>query len=150
MTTARRATEVVIREARAEDAARIAELSTQLGYPATEEQVTRRFAVLPGDGRHAIYVAEVDGRVAGWTHVGLSLLLESDLQAEVNALVVDEEQRGRAIGAQLMERAEEWARERGCVAVRLRSNVIRERAHAFYERLGYKVIKTQKAFRKEL
>ena len=32
----------------------------------------------------------------------------------------------------------------------LRSNVIRERAHAFYERHGYTHVKTQKAFRKQL
>jgi hypothetical protein len=32
----------------------------------------------------------------------------------------------------------------------VRSNVIRERAHAFYERHGYIHFKTQKAFRKPL
>jgi hypothetical protein len=32
----------------------------------------------------------------------------------------------------------------------LRSNVIREKAHAFYEKLGYRLIKTQKCFRKGL
>ena len=54
------------------------------------------------------------------------------------------------IGKLLMERAEMWAREHGCKIVSLRSNVIRERAHAFYERLGYKHVKTQKSFRKVL
>ena len=49
-----------------------------------------------------------------------------------------------------MQRAEEWAREKGCATVGVRSNVIRERAHAFYERIGYKHIKTQKSFHKEL
>lgn len=144
------AREVLVREARAGDAQRIAELSGQLGYPATPEEVTRRFADIPRDGRHVIYVAQIEGRVAGWTHVSIGTLLEADRQAEVNALVVDEAHRGRKIGERLMEYAEAWARGKKCVAVRLRSNVIRERAHRFYERLGYEVIKTQKAFHKKL
>ena len=32
----------------------------------------------------------------------------------------------------------------------VRSNVIRERAHQFYERTGYEHYKTQKSFRKPL
>jgi GNAT superfamily N-acetyltransferase len=50
----------------------------------------------------------------------------------------------------LLARAERWAREKGCRAIGLRSNVIRDRAHAFYERHGYKHVKTQKSFRKDL
>jgi GNAT superfamily N-acetyltransferase len=50
----------------------------------------------------------------------------------------------------LLSRAEEWARENGCRAIGLRSNAIRDRAHAFYERHGYAHVKTQKAFRKQL
>jgi GNAT superfamily N-acetyltransferase len=50
----------------------------------------------------------------------------------------------------LLDRAEMWAREKGFSATSLRSNVIRERAHAFYERQGYEHTKTQKSFRKKL
>jgi len=39
---------------------------------------------------------------------------------------------------------------KSCRAIGLRSNVIRERARAFYERHGYQHFKTQKAFRKDL
>ena len=46
--------------------------------------------------------------------------------------------------------AEAWARERGCLAVRVRSNVVRERAHAFYRREGFREIKTQQVLEKEL
>ena len=65
-------------------------------------------------------------------------------------LVVDERYRSQAIGPLLLARAEKWARKKGCCAIGLRSNVIRDRAHAFYERHGYKHIKTQKAFHKDL
>jgi len=36
------------------------------------------------------------------------------------------------------------------VNMSVRSNVIRDRAHKFYERQGYEHCKTQKAFRKRL
>jgi catechol 2,3-dioxygenase-like lactoylglutathione lyase family enzyme len=39
----------------------------------------------------------------------------------------------------------------GCEMMRVRSNVIRERAHRFYtERLGYEVVKQQMVFGKTL
>jgi hypothetical protein len=37
-----------------------------------------------------------------------------------------------------------------CEGMSVRSNVIRERAHVFYERNGYEHYKTQKSFRKQL
>ncbi len=86
----------------------------------------------------------------GWVHVGVSHLLESDIRAEVNGLIVAEGQRSAGAGAKLLEAAEEWARRRGCRGMNVRSNVIRERAHRFYERQGYEHYKTQKAFRKAL
>jgi len=50
----------------------------------------------------------------------------------------------------LVEAAEEWAVMRGLDVMSLRSNFLRVEAHAFYEHLGYKVVKTQNAFRKRL
>lgn len=86
----------------------------------------------------------------GWVHVEERRLIESEPRAEINGLVVDETCRSRGVGRVLLEHAEQWARERGFRSVVLRSNVIRGRAHAFYERLGYQVFKTQKVFRKPL
>jgi len=142
--------EVTIRPARAEDAGRVAVLSGQLGYPASEEDIRRRLAAIERDGRGAVYVAEADGQAIGWVHVYSAPQLESDPHAEIGGLVVDEAHRGRGVGQMLMRKAEEWAREHGCREVRVRSNVIREQAHVFYERIGYSNIKTQKAFRKAL
>lgn len=88
--------------------------------------------------------------MAGWAHVFLLLSVQSDLRVEVAALVVDEACRGLGVGKALMRHTEEWAVEQGCAAVSLRSNVIREGAHRFYQGLGYAVVKTQHAFRKKL
>jgi GNAT superfamily N-acetyltransferase len=99
-----------------------------------------------------VYVAETADAagIVGWVHVSVSHLLESDVRAEVNGLVVAEGQRSAGAGAKLLEAAEEWARKRGCRGMNVRSNVIRERAHKFYVRQGYEHYKTQKAFRKPL
>ena len=141
---------VRIRAAIEADAARIAELSGQLGYPSTREEILRRMRSLaPAD--HALMVAETPvGEVIGWVHVSVNPLVESDLRAEINGLVVAEGQRSLGAGRLLLEEAERWARERSCQTVSLRSNVIRDRAHKFYERNGYQHYKTQKAFRKVL
>jgi GNAT superfamily N-acetyltransferase len=142
-----------IRKARRGDAERIAQLTGELGYPATAAQIATRLRQLTPASKHAVFVAETDDADAGligWLHVSVSHLLESDIRAEVNGLIVAEGQRSAGAGAQLLDAAEEWARRRGCRGMNVRSNVIRERAHGFYERHGYEHYKTQKAFRKAL
>jgi GNAT superfamily N-acetyltransferase len=142
-----------IRKARAKDAERIARLSGELGYPATAAQIATRLRQLKPASKHAVFVAEspdTAGGLVGWLHVSVSHLLEGDIRAEVNGLIVAEGQRSAGAGATLLEAAEQWARRHGCRAMNVRSNVIRERAHGFYERHGYEHYKTQKAFRKPL
>jgi GNAT superfamily N-acetyltransferase len=140
-----------IRRARRGDAPRIAELSGQLGYPATAAQIAQRLRELKPAAQHAVFVADLPGRgIAGWVHVSVAHLVDSELRAEVNGLVVGEGQRSMGAGARLLEAAVVWARKRRCKSMSVRSNVIRERAHKFYERQGYEHYKSQKAFRKPL
>jgi GNAT superfamily N-acetyltransferase len=142
---------VKIRRAKSKDAARIAELSGQLGYPAKAEEIVQRLQKIKPVTQHAVLVAEsANLRVIGWVHVSVQPLIEVALRAEVNALVVDGEERSRGAGALLLRSAEEWARKRGCKSMSVRSNVVRERAHQFYLRNGYEHHKTQKAFRKAI
>jgi GNAT superfamily N-acetyltransferase len=143
--------EVKIRPARSADAQKIAVLSGQLGYPATTAQMRERLLGIKPASQHAVFVAESakDG-VIGWVHVSRQPLLEVEIRAEVNGLVVAEGQRSLGAGAWLLVAAEDWARIHGCKSMSVRSNVIRERAHKFYERNGYEHYKTQKSFRKPL
>jgi len=142
---------VRVRRAAAADIPQFPELCNQLGYPSSEEEVRARFGGIDAAADHGLFVAETaDGRLAGFLHVFVIRTMESEPRAEIGGLVVDAVQRSHGVGTLLMERAENWAREHGCKIVSLRSNVIRERAHAFYERLGYKHVKTQKSFRKLL
>jgi GNAT superfamily N-acetyltransferase len=142
---------ITIRRAETSDAARIAELSGQLGYPATPAEIAQRLRHIKPASHHAVLVAESPGRnLIGWLHVSVSPLLETQLRAEVNGLVVSDAERSRGTGALLLSAAEHWARKRGCRSVSVRSNVIRDRAHQFYLRHGYEHYKTQKAFRKSI
>jgi GNAT superfamily N-acetyltransferase len=140
----------LVRPAAPADAARLADLSTALGYPMTPDEATRRLGEIAGHPDHGLLVAEVDGRVEGWIQVSLPRIFETSLQAEIAGLIVDEAARGGGIGRKLLEAAEVWARKQGCRAIRVRSNVVRERARAFYEREGFVVIKTQRVFEKPL
>jgi GNAT superfamily N-acetyltransferase len=141
---------VKIRRARLSDAARLAELSGQLGYPASRAEIVQRMKRMRPAALHAIFVAESESGVSGWLHVSVTPLLEVALRAEVNGLVVDENMRSLGAGAKLLAAAEQWAAARGCGSMSVRSNMVRERAHAFYLRNGYEHYKTQKAFRKVL
>jgi GNAT superfamily N-acetyltransferase len=139
-----------VRRAAAADAEQIAELCGQLGYPATAAEVSARLAKVAGLADHAIFVAEEESKLLGWIHVHIAPSMLATARAELSALVVHSERRGTGVGKLLMSAAEEWAREQGCRTVRLRSNISRAGAHAFYERLGYREAKTQKSFSKDL
>jgi|ERR1700683_382731 len=142
---------IKIRGARLEDSAKLAELSGQLGYPSTEEQIRRRLqSLLHFPGQAAFVACASDDLPAGFVSLQILRTLEADARVEVTALVVGEEYRSRGVGKVLMGCAEDWARAQGCTMIGLRSNVIRERAHSFYQRLGYEHLKSQKAFRKAL
>ena len=126
-------------------------LAGQLGYPSTQTQVAQRLRRVEGDDRHAVFVAEShDGPVIGWVHVFVCHLVESEPSAEIGGLVVDEQRRSAGVGRMLLEQAETWARMHGCASIRLRSNIIRKEAHAFYLKRGYSIVKTQHAFTKTL
>ena len=132
------------------DAANVAALCGELGYPATAADVAARLARLRSSADDAVFVADDDRVVVGWIHGTVRALLESDPYVEIGGLVVDQRRRRAGIGRLLMLEAERWAMTRGCTRVRLRSNITRTAAHAFYQRLGYRIAKTQYAFDKPL
>lgn len=151
MPEAEKASEIRVRRACSADVAALAPLCGQLGYPSSEEEVRGRLAGIESAAGHALWVAEAsDGKLAGFLNAYVMRTIDSDRRVEVAALVVDTAQRSRGVGQLLIAEVEKWARESGCGTIGLRSNVIRDRAHRFYERLGYVHYKTQKAFRKNL
>jgi GNAT superfamily N-acetyltransferase len=139
-----------IRRAKISDAARLAVLSGELGYPTTTNEMQMRLRRVSPKGDNIVLVAEADGEVIGWLHLSVCDLLESPCSAEINGLIVAEGHRSAGAGARLLEEGEIWARKKRCANMHLRSNIVRDRAHAFYERQGYEHYKTSKVFRKPL
>jgi GNAT superfamily N-acetyltransferase len=136
-----------VRHAIASDAAALAALSTQLGYPAQPEETAERLSAL-ADG--ALLVAEDGGSVLGWIHVCGVRFFQSPPFAEIGGLVVDEAARGKGVGKLLLEAAVGWAAEQGYGKLRVRSNVVRKDARRFYEREGFQRVKTQAVFDRKL
>jgi GNAT superfamily N-acetyltransferase len=139
---------MLIRPMTAADAPLVADLTTQLGYPTSAEETAARLAAF--DVRNAALVAEKDGHGVGWVHVALVPSLAMGLTADIGGLVVDDAHRSSGIGAELLAAAEAWARERGATRMVVRSRIARERAHRFYEREGYALVKTSHVFEKRL
>jgi GNAT superfamily N-acetyltransferase len=144
-------TDVTVRRAKLADAAQMAELAGQLGYPTAAREMAARLWSALKDKNAACFVAETgEEGVIGWTHASVTTLLEAERRAEVNGLVVDERVRSRGAGWKLLKAAEQWAKKMRCKGMSVRSNVLRERAHNFYLAHGYEHYKTQKAFRKSI
>jgi len=142
---------VKIRRAKQTDAAQIAALAGQLGYPTNKAEMSARLRWVLKEKNDACFVADApEHGVIGWVHVSVTPLLEVERRAEVHGLVVDERVRSQGAGWLLLEAAEQWARKKSCTGMSVRSNVIRLRAHEFYVRHGYEHYKTQKALRKKL
>jgi GNAT superfamily N-acetyltransferase len=140
-----------IRPARREDKQRLAELSGQLGYPATAAAVEARLNDIQSRRDHLLLVAVHDEEVVGWVHAYVAITVESERMAELAGLVVDERCRSLGIGADLLRAIERWATAQGCVFMSVRSNILRSaRTHAFYEVRGYERVKSQHVFRKPL
>ena len=140
-----------VRPATIADAVHLASLAGQLGYASTPEQVAFRLRAIGREHEHLILVAENSGgALAGYIEVFPFRTIGADSRIEIASLVVDGSCRSQGVGRLLMEHAEAWGRSNGFTEAGLRSNVIRERAHTFYESLGYRVNKTQKSFRKKL
>jgi GNAT superfamily N-acetyltransferase len=140
-----------IRPATPADVPAIAELSGQLGYPMTVREAAERLAAIQQHPDHAVLVADDgDGVSIAWIHVFGTYHLMEPPTAEIGGLIVGEGHRSAGLGQALVEAGEAWARAAGFDGMLVHSNVVRRRAHVFYERLGYRCTKTQGHFVKAL
>jgi GNAT superfamily N-acetyltransferase len=139
----------MIRRAMLADAKEIARLCLQLGNQIRVEQVEERLKKINREKDSVIFLYEMDNLICGWVHVFGKCIIQMEY-AEIGGLVVDTEYRGKGVGKKLMQKAEEWAKDKGFSEVRLRSGGHRKEAHQFYEGIGYENIKWQEVFRLKL
>jgi GNAT superfamily N-acetyltransferase len=139
---------LTVRDAGPADAAAVAELLGELGYPAKPDAVASRFERLAIVGDRVV-VAEVDDEVVGLAHLQVAPAIEYDRPAaKIGALVVAESHRRGGIGRALVEALDAEARARGCVLLFLTASARRTDAHEFYRRVGLE--ETGKRFTKSL
>ena len=139
----------MIRPAEQRDASALAELMTQLGYRTTSDEMRARLRSILSHRDFATFVAVEEDEVCGMIGLSASVGYEhDDPTGKIMALVVDEGMRGRGIGRNLLAAAEDYFARAKIVRVVLTSRFTRERAHAFYESLGY--VRTGLRFMKEL
>jgi GNAT superfamily N-acetyltransferase len=86
---------------------------------------------------HQLWVAEIQGEVAGWLHAFWRPLLESPAAVEIGGLAISLRWRRHGAGRALVHVAERWARTKGATTVTLRAAIHREEAPDFYQRQGY-------------
>ena len=142
---------LTIRPVEVADAASVAELCGQLGYPARTDEIGDRITWLRRYVEtQAAFVACVDSQVVGWIGAVVERHLQSPPFALITGLVVRDGARGHGVGKKLCEEVERWSREKGLGIVRVTSRSTREAAHHFYLRDGYRQIKTSAVFEKIL
>ncbi|MFO0832783.1 MAG: GNAT family N-acetyltransferase [Phycisphaerales bacterium] len=136
----------MIRPATPHDHEAVAILCGELGYPTPAAEVAARLELLGRDASTPVFVFEQTGQVVGWMQLRESSTLESGRSVEVIGLVVGHAERGKGVGAALIAFAKGWARTRGHTSLRVRTNQVRTRTHAFYERLGFSLTKVQRVY----
>jgi len=125
-----------VRDAEPGDAAGLARLLTDLGYPVEEDAVRARLAAVRDESR--VLVAEEGGPPAGVVASHRLPVLEHDRPVcLVTVLVVAPGMRRRGVGRLLMDAVERDAREAGCGRVVVGTAHHRTSAHAFYRTRGY-------------
>ncbi len=135
----------VVRRATRADLPAIVELiaSDQIGHTRDGGDLAayeRAFAAINADTAQLL-VAVVDsaGAVVGTLQLTFipGLARRGALRAQIEAVRVDRNLRGRGLGRQLIAWAVQQARLRGCALVQLTSDKRRMEAHRFYGRLGF-------------
>ncbi len=139
-----------LRPAALADAAEIARLSTELGYPVCADDMAPRLEIMLADPNRHVIAAATQGGLLGWIGLERRLSLEGGEQAEIVGLVVDARARRLGVGAALTGAAEQWARGFGYHQLFVRSNAARVESHPFYEKHGYRRRKTQHVYSKPL
>lgn len=136
----------LLREATESDVPAIAALLADDGIGATREDpddpqpYLRAFRAVDADPAHLLLVAETaGGTIAGTLQLSLlpGLSRRGALRGQIEGVRVAPAHRGGGLGSTLVRFAADEARARGAVLIQLTTDLRREDAHRWYERLGF-------------
>ncbi|MDW0116804.1 GNAT family N-acetyltransferase [Sporosarcina thermotolerans] len=131
---------IEIREVQQTDYKDLVELMSELGYPTTLEELTKRMELLRKNVDYEALVVVKNNQVIGFAGLCKALAFEfTGIYVRIIAFVVSSKQRKQGIGTMLLKACEEWAIQQGAVAMTLNSGNRDERqtAHIFYTSNGY-------------
>jgi GNAT superfamily N-acetyltransferase len=97
------------------------------------------FREITADPRQRLVVAELDGELVGTLQLSFlsHLVLRGGRRAQIEAVRVRADQRGAGVGEALLGWAIDESKRNRCRLIQLTTNVEREDARRFYERLGF-------------
>lgn len=127
------------------DLTQVHKLIAELGYKASLEETTERFSELTNLPQHGLFVLDNNG-VKGWIHLEKIFNLIMPIKVQIKALVVDENERSKGYGRELLEFAALWTKDSGVSTIYLSTNITRDRAQAFYLKTGFTKVKTSHFF----
>ena len=114
-----------IRHGTKEDAAAIARLATELGYPAPLDAMTTRVKAISASGSDLLLVAVGPANEpVAWLQAHAAQILESGVRVEIVGLIVSTEARRSGLGRSLVDEAERWARNRAVARSALASRTM--------------------------
>ena len=131
---------VTVRPAVLEDAGEVADRLAELGYATPADLVAEKLSAFAASRADAVLVAAdaTFGTVLGVASVHVLPLFHAPGNlARLTALAVRRSAQRRQIGRALVEAAEAFAWETGCVRIEVTSGDHRLGTHAFYRAIGY-------------
>ena len=142
--------QINVRAASRDDCSGITHLTNQPGYPSTEEKICEIMDLVLSHKDHQVFIAEIENSIVGYIHLIQSMRIGSNPFVEIAAFIIDESSRGGGVGSSLIEKSQKWATGKGLADIRIRSNIIRQEAHKFFQNRGFQNIKTQEVFLKRI
>ena len=138
MSDSKKTGDISVRRPERADAAALAELMTQLGYPTRTSEMEMRMETIGADKNYATFVAVSEGKVCGMIGTVTRYSYEhNNPGAKILALVVSDQMRGRGVGHALIAAAENDLVQRNVRRVAVNTHFRRTEAHEFYEKIGY-------------
>jgi GNAT superfamily N-acetyltransferase len=130
--------DLVVRAAEIGDAAALAGLMGELGYETRASEMEMRMEFIRKDPRYQTFVAVHQGEVCGMIGTICGYSYErNEMGGRILALSVTEKMRGGGVGRRLIAAAENDFAARNIRNVAVNTRFEREKAHQFYDALGY-------------
>ncbi len=97
------------------------------------------FAEISADKNNFLAVVEFDNKIIATCHLTLmpSLVMQGSKRMNIEAVRVHKNFTGQKIGSWMMQKAIDFAKDNQVQIIQLTTNKKRNRAHKFYENLGF-------------